>query len=576
MKIRLPKEKYYELAVANINIMDYTSNPFLAEKDFHTDSTMILDLDRLPYEYAKEVIKESAKYFSEKLKNLEKDLDILMQKPEEEKENYKVSYQIKDLERNIKECKEIFVSIELYVAMREGSLQQAPRTLRQMFYALKQFLDEELPKAKEGWIYRFDKDMNCYQPYLFTHISFYEARDKHEIDKIIIFSKYIKCNEVHSYNINITYDDMKRVKRNPKELLLSLGFFLEEEDWYNKYKETMEDYYIKAPMQDREFIDSFGTRYINDNAYNLSKSKTYKDTITSYFGKTENIKTIPMMPLIHLYNLKEHCFEYKDTRIIEPYKYDKNVEKKLILPKEHKNLIDILLSEEYQIEDSDIIKGKGNGTIILAMGGAGLGKTLTSEVYAERKGIPRLMVNASQLGTNETTIESKLQYYMRLAERWKCILLLDEADVMIRKRNDDIQHNAIVAIILQNIEYFNGILFMTTNRVDDVDEAIISRCSAVLKYVKPDAEMSRKLWEIFLEQNNLKEKVSDEVVEQILSNFEILAGRDIRNIISLVYKYAQGNKLKTIDFEVFKLCATFRGIYPIGGHDKIEDNGNKK
>lgn len=566
MKLKIPLNIYIELAVKNTSLMDYTSNPFL-DNGFsgyyrsEEKKVIELDLDRLPYIYVNEVINESKEFFTNEIERLEKEL--LDAKNEREYRN---------IEDAIEAYRHYFVSIELYIAMREGSLKETPKTLRQMYYTLKQFLDEELPKSKEGWIYRHDKVNDCFQPYLFTEIRFHEARSKEAKDYISISYKFIDKNKVESSDVSISYNEMKMAKRNPKELLLFLGYHLEEEEWYEKYIKTTEDFYKKSVMQNREFIDTQEIRYVNDNLFYLNGSKIYKDKAISYFGEIEEFRNIPIIPKIYVYNLRSYTHQFLDTRTIKPYVYDERIEEKLILPKEHKNLIDILLSEQYQIKNSDIIEGKGNGTIILAMGSAGLGKTLTSEVYAEKKGIPRLLIHASQLGTNENNIESKLNHFMTLAERWKCILLIDEADVYIRKRGDDVQHNAIVATMLQRIEYFNGILFMTTNRTDDVDEAIISRCSAVLKYSKPDKDMSRNLWNIFLEQNNLKDKVSDKVLEEILSNFDTLAGRDIRNIISLVHRYVIGNNIDNIDFEVFKLCATFRGIYSIGEHDKGDES----
>ena len=47
--------------------------------------------------------------------------------------------------------------------------------------------------------------------------------------------------------------------------------------------------------------------------------------------------------------------------------------------------------------------------------------------------------------------------------------------------------NAVVGVFLRVLEYFNGLLFLTTNRVDDIDEAIVSRCIALIRYHAPDA-----------------------------------------------------------------------------------------
>ena len=67
-------------------------------------------------------------------------------------------------------------------------------------------------------------------------------------------------------------------------------------------------------------------------------------------------------------------------------------------------------------------------------------------------------------------------YWFGLAEQWKAILLLDEADIFLERRaTRDIQRNGIVSIFLRRMEYFRGLVFLTTNRVGHIDDAFISR-----------------------------------------------------------------------------------------------------
>jgi len=53
---------------------------------------------------------------------------------------------------------------------------------------------------------------------------------------------------------------------------------------------------------------------------------------------------------------------------------------------------------------------------------------------------------------------------------------------MSLKNNDDINRNAIVAEFLRVLEYFELLMFMTTNRPDDIDDAIVQRCAAIIRY----------------------------------------------------------------------------------------------
>ena len=55
-------------------------------------------------------------------------------------------------------------------------------------------------------------------------------------------------------------------------------------------------------------------------------------------------------------------------------------------------------------------------------------------------------------------------------------MLLDEADVFLAKRKtEDIERNSIVSVFLRIMEYYKGLLFLTTNRVGTFDEAFKSR-----------------------------------------------------------------------------------------------------
>src|SRR6185295_19284784 len=104
-----------------------------------------------------------------------------------------------------------------------------------------------------------------------------------------------------------------------------------------------------------------------------------------------------------------------------------------------------------------IVAGKTGGTIVFCTGEPGTGKTLTGEVFSEVIKRPLYVVQCSQLGTDEEELEKQLKKVLRRAQRWGAILLIDEADVYVRERGDDIQQNAIVGVFLRVLEYYRGI-----------------------------------------------------------------------------------------------------------------------
>ena len=204
----------------------------------------------------------------------------------------------------------------------------------------------------------------------------------------------------------------------------------------------------------------------------------------------------------------------------------------------------------------DIIEGKSGGTTILCMGAPGLGKTLTAEVYSEVVGKPLYRVHSGQLGTTAQTVEAALSDILKRASRWDSILLIDEADLYIRKRDNNLEHNAIVAEFLRTLEYFSGLLFLTTNREDDVDDAIMSRCIAVIRYETPSREAALRLWQSLADQFDVD--LSEDLVYKLVRDFPNSSGRDIKELLKLTSRLCK-NTNSPITLEAFHECAVFRG-----------------
>lgn len=144
----------------------------------------------------------------------------------------------------------------------------------------------------------------------------------------------------------------------------------------------------------------------------------------------------------------------------------------------------------------DFVTGKGRGLIGLFFGPPGAGKTLTgknsflmsfskpdrpltsspAEAIAETAKMPLYAVSSGALGHQVTEIHQRLSVILKLAAHWKAVLLLDEADVFLAQRRvEDIERNAIVSIFLRELEYYGGILLLTTNQVEVIDEAFQSK-----------------------------------------------------------------------------------------------------
>lgn len=270
---------------------------------------------------------------------------------------------------------------------------------------------------------------------------------------------------------------------------------------------------------------------------------------------------IPVHPYMLMFHLELHHYVWVHVDDMQPYAYQPDLKHKLVLPEEQTDLIDILTAEMDILMD-DIVAGKSGGTTVLCAGPPGVGKTLTAEVYSEIIRRPLYRVHSGQLGLSVAAMETALKDALTRAQRWGAVMLIDEADVYIKRREDDITMNAVVGVFLRVLEYFNGLLFLTTNRIDDIDEAIVSRCIALIRFYPPDAAARRKIWSVMCEQFGLL--VEDGLLERLVDAFPAASGRDIKGLAKLVAKYCHHKKVSpTLD--TFMRCAIFRGI-DLEGH----------
>jgi hypothetical protein len=239
-------------------------------------------------------------------------------------------------------------------------------------------------------------------------------------------------------------------------------------------------------------------------------------------------------PLLRGYSLKNKLWLNFFVNCVKDIEWQTDAFDRLVLPKNQKELILGFTESQRKFRDTfdDVIEGKGKGMIILLCGPPGVGKTLTSESVAEEMKVPLYMMSAGDLGFDPRKVESKLQDILEMCSRWNAVLLLDEADVFLEQRSlHELERNKLVSIFLRVLEYYEGTMFLTTNRVQTFDPAFQSRIHISLDYPGLTIDSRKTVWKNFLDSSS-QEHTIDKAQLAELARMD-LNGRQIKNILKI-------------------------------------------
>jgi len=154
-------------------------------------------------------------------------------------------------------------------------------------------------------------------------------------------------------------------------------------------------------------------------------------------------------------------------------------------------------------------KNMPSGIAILFHGTAGTGKTESVYQLAKQTNRNIFKVDISDtkskwFGESQKIIKKVFTDYKDFCKTEKTtpFLLLNEADAVIGKRkmagstNTADTENAIQNIILEEIENFEGILFATTNMVENMDAAFERRFLFKIRFNSPEEYCAAKIWRL--------------------------------------------------------------------------------
>lgn len=458
----------------------------------------------------------------------------------------------------------LYRKLSTYDRLRKTGATGAIKRLADIPDSFKAFISAEMPNRR---IYKIEEDSDKLDPYVVFNCK-YEPPSK-DCPAYVTFT-FIALregvDETTSFTVHI-YDlmDSEGNHKNIARILESNNVMPESPELNDEYEKHLQKYKQLIKMVGDTYVargsgTKKGSRSYDRTLYHFKKEELNKVVVDfdGYLLETDN-KTLSdrkedlvkhstyfgerVTKPIHVYgtvfHLDDHVWVSVHVSSIEPYKFKgKELINKLVLPADHKQLMEILINmSKHNIQD--IIEGKQGGSFILATGPPGTGKTLAAEVFSEAIEKPLYKVQCSQLGLDVDTVEKKLKHVLARASRWGAILLTDEADVYIRERGDDIMQNAIVGVFLRTLEYYTGILFMTSNLGKKIDDAIKSRATAHFEFLAPTYEERVQIWTILKTQFEI-DLVDAEIIK--LAEAYECVGRDIKAMLKLGKVYAEGTK----------------------------------
>ncbi|GHV29122.1 ATPase AAA [Clostridia bacterium] len=189
----------------------------------------------------------------------------------------------------------------------------------------------------------------------------------------------------------------------------------------------------------------------------------------------------------------------------------------------------------------------GRGLSMVFYGPPGTGKTMGAQVVANELDLQLYKVDVSQIMNKYVgETEKNLKDIFAEAKTSNSILLFDEADSLFGKRTDvkssnDKFSNNEISFLLQQMEEYNGVSILTTNKFNHFDDAFRRRIKFVVNFPAPSIEMRKLLWEkVFPQKAPL---CSDFDALTLAEKFD-LNGSSIKSIAVLAAYSAAGKNEK--------------------------------
>lgn len=191
----------------------------------------------------------------------------------------------------------------------------------------------------------------------------------------------------------------------------------------------------------------------------------------------------------------------------------------------------------------------GKGMTFMFYGGPGTGKTWAANCIAKAFGIEILVISAADIQSSEPGGANRaIQAAFKEAKSKGRVLFIDECDSLIASRNDlGMILASEVNTLLTEIEKFEGVAILATNRIEHMDEALERRISLIVEFPNPDFEARKKIWKKLLPE---KMPLGKGVSVELLSKDELTGGQ-IKNVVLQAARMAVSEDSEKVEIKHF-------------------------
>ena len=176
----------------------------------------------------------------------------------------------------------------------------------------------------------------------------------------------------------------------------------------------------------------------------------------------------------------------------------------------------------------------GRGLTVLLYGAPGTGKSMMAQVLAHELNLELYRVDISKVVdkyVGET--EKSLSMIFREAKKCNVVLFFDECDTIFAKRADDggsnqASANNKTALLLQEMEAYDGVCVLATNYKHNIDPAFFRRMKYIVEFQFPNVDTREMLWKTTVPKTT---PLADDVDFRFIAEKFEFAGGNIKNCV---------------------------------------------